>query len=225
MPIIKNHKPEWLKYWEWYDSTQGVFQIIVWSNIFHWRKYRGLSQQELAKRAKITQSIVSELEDGDYNPSLELLSKVASALNIDPELLTKKRITRKMIEALDYIIQKIKDVDILKAMKLIFLIDYESKKETGEKMTGIDYFRWNRWPFNKDIYQLDDVFVKKWNFYKADWFKKYLLLKKEDEMFIDHIIKKYGHLPASKLMELTYKTEPMKGCTIWWTEKMGKVIL
>jgi transcriptional regulator with XRE-family HTH domain len=88
----------------------------------------------LAKKAKLTQSIVSELENGDYNPSLEVLQKIAVALDIDYELLTKRKITRKMIEAIDYMTSKIKDIDTLKAMKMLFLIDYESRQKNKEKM-------------------------------------------------------------------------------------------
>lgn len=93
-----------------------------------------MSQQELAEKAKLTQSIISELENGDYNPSLEVLQKIAIALDIDYELLTKRKITRKMIEAVDYIASKIKDLDTLKAMKMIFLIDYESSQKNKEKL-------------------------------------------------------------------------------------------
>lgn len=88
----------------------------------------------MAEKAKLTQSIISELENGDYNPSLEVLQKIAIALDIDYELLTKRKITRKMIEAVDYIASKIKDLDTLKAMKMIFLIDYESSQKNKEKL-------------------------------------------------------------------------------------------
>jgi hypothetical protein len=34
-----------------------------------------------------------------------------------------------MIEAIDYITQTLKDVDILKAMKLLYFIDFESQQK------------------------------------------------------------------------------------------------
>jgi transcriptional regulator with XRE-family HTH domain len=103
-----------------------------------------LSQQELAKKSELTQSIISELENGDYNPSLEVLSKIATAFGITPDIITKRIIFWKMIETVDYILQKTKNVDILKAMKLLFLIDYETFKNDGQKLVDLEYWRWHR---------------------------------------------------------------------------------
>jgi len=45
------------------------------------RKKRGLTQIELAKRAKITQPYIVDLERGDkLNPSLDVLRRLAKAL-------------------------------------------------------------------------------------------------------------------------------------------------
>lgn len=185
-----------------------------------------MSQQELAKKAKITQGIVSELENGDYNPSLEILQRIAIALDIDYELLNKKNITWKMIEAIDYITGKIKNIDTLKAMKLLFLIDYESRQKTKEKLIWLDYRRWNRGPFNREIYDAEMLFAKgKNNIYKSMQFKTYLVLEKDEKKFIDLIIEKFWHMSATNLMEYTYKLEPMQGCTLGWNEKMWEKIL
>lgn len=185
-----------------------------------------MSQQELAEKAKITQSIVSELENWDYNPSLEVIQKIATALAIDYELLNKKDITWKMIEAIDYITSKVKDIDTLKAMKLIFLIDYESQQKNKEKLIWLDYWRWNRWPFNREIYNAEMLFAKGERLiYKPIQFKTYLTLEKSDKRFIDLIIEKFGHMSATNLMEYTYKLEPMQWCTIWWNERMWEKIL
>ncbi|MFA7717291.1 MAG: helix-turn-helix domain-containing protein [Candidatus Absconditabacterales bacterium] len=224
MPIITDYQPKWAKYLK-DDRGQQMLQLIVGGNVFHRRKYKGLSQQELAKKAKLTQSIVSELENGDYNPSLEVLQKIAVALDIDYELLTKRKITRKMIEAIDYMTSKIKDIDTLKAMKMLFLIDYESRQKNKEKMIGREYRRRSRGPFNREIYDAESLFAKgKHLVYKPIEFKTYLTLEKDDKRFIDLIIEKFGHMSATNLMEYTYKLEPMKGCTVGGNERMGEKI-
>jgi len=41
-----------------------------------------LSQEELAKRAKTTQAVISRLENMSVNPTVGLLQKVASGLNL-----------------------------------------------------------------------------------------------------------------------------------------------
>ena len=44
------------------------------------RKRAGLTQAEVAKRAGLSQPAVARLEDPDYNPTLDMLERVATAL-------------------------------------------------------------------------------------------------------------------------------------------------
>ena len=50
--------------------------------IYELREQAGLSQKELAERVETTQSVISRLEDADYDGhSLSMLSRIAKALN------------------------------------------------------------------------------------------------------------------------------------------------
>jgi ribosome-binding protein aMBF1 (putative translation factor) len=50
--------------------------------IFEVRQQAGLSQKELAERVQTTQSVISRLEDADYEGhSLSMLNRIATALN------------------------------------------------------------------------------------------------------------------------------------------------
>src|SRR5208337_709366 len=50
--------------------------------IYELREQAGLSQKELADRVKTTQSVISRLEDADYEGhSLSMLNRIAKALN------------------------------------------------------------------------------------------------------------------------------------------------
>lgn len=61
-----------------YDDLKVLYDIK--REIIRLRIEQGLSQKELAEKINTKQSAISRLESGDYNPSLEFLSKVASAL-------------------------------------------------------------------------------------------------------------------------------------------------
>lgn len=213
MPILTT-TPEWTKYLSDDDFSRTIRnQLIVWSNIFHWRKYRWLSQEELAKKAKITQAIVSELEGWDYNPSMELLAKISNALQIKIELLTKEKFNRRFFEALDYFVSRLKDVDVLKLMKLIYFADLNSQQDLWYKLTWLDYYRRYAWPFNSDIYIINDYFDKKGKIFENKQnLAKRIALTKEDEKFLEKIVKKYWNMSSTEIRDLSYQTEPMKGC-------------
>lgn len=61
-----------------YDGLKVFYDIK--REIIRLRIEQGLSQKELADRINTKQSAISRLESGNYNPSLEFLTKVASAL-------------------------------------------------------------------------------------------------------------------------------------------------
>lgn len=57
-------------------------------------KYRlnnNLTQKDVADKLNISQAMVSKIESGDYNPTLDFLFKVAKKLNIDFNLTFKDR--------------------------------------------------------------------------------------------------------------------------------------
>ena len=48
-----------------------------------WREYRGLTQAQLAERADITQGAVAQIESGKRRGSVDLLRKLAAALEVE----------------------------------------------------------------------------------------------------------------------------------------------
>lgn len=55
--------------------------------IRHFRHEAGLSQDELADRMDVSSSYISMLESGKRYPSIEMLIRIALALNIKPGLM------------------------------------------------------------------------------------------------------------------------------------------
>lgn len=71
------------------------------SMIYELRREAGLSQKDLAERIGTTQSVISRLEDSDYNGhSLAMLERIAKALN--------KRVTISMVPMQSLPIKKTK---------------------------------------------------------------------------------------------------------------------
>lgn len=59
------------------DSRKDVAALYVRS-----RKEKGLTQAELARRAGIPRTNITRFESGDYNPSLEMMVRIAAALGM-----------------------------------------------------------------------------------------------------------------------------------------------
>jgi transcriptional regulator with XRE-family HTH domain len=63
---------------------------IIGTNVRRLRKERGLSQEELAGEAGIAMRHLGRIERGEGNPTVEVLGKLASVLEVHPsELLVE----------------------------------------------------------------------------------------------------------------------------------------
>ncbi|EKD32927.1 MAG: transcriptional regulator, XRE family [uncultured bacterium] len=67
-----------------YDDLGPEFELIA--AIIEKRLQKGLTQAELARKIGTKQSAIARLESGNYNPTVELLKKVAKALNARLEI-------------------------------------------------------------------------------------------------------------------------------------------
>ena len=63
-----------------YDALEPEFQII--RAMLDGRAANNLTQKELSEVTGITQSDISKLENGNANPSLNTLKRIAAAMNM-----------------------------------------------------------------------------------------------------------------------------------------------
>lgn len=64
-------------------SKEADDRIRLAVEVYNQREKLGLSQQKLAKLAGTTQKVISNIENGDYNPGLSLLQRIGESLNFD----------------------------------------------------------------------------------------------------------------------------------------------
>lgn len=64
-------------------DKQVVFRKELIDKFVECRKKRGWTQQELSKRSGITRSNITRFESGRYNPTLEMLVRIATALEAE----------------------------------------------------------------------------------------------------------------------------------------------
>lgn len=53
------------------------------STVKIWREYRKLTQEQLAKKSKVSRAMIAAMESGRKNGGLGTLKKLAGALNVD----------------------------------------------------------------------------------------------------------------------------------------------
>ncbi len=63
-----------------YDALEPEFAII--QALISARKLSGITQKELSDRTGIAQSDISKIENGNGNPSLKTMKRLASAMNM-----------------------------------------------------------------------------------------------------------------------------------------------
>lgn len=59
-------------------SMRGIFQ----TNLKYYRKKKNLTQEELAVKASVHRTYISEMESGKCCPSLEIVGRIADAFHL-----------------------------------------------------------------------------------------------------------------------------------------------
>jgi XRE family transcriptional regulator, regulator of sulfur utilization len=91
------------------DRTSGYLA----ANVRSLREQRGLTQQQMAKVAAVPRATWSNLESGDANPTLQVLTKVAAALQVRlEELLSPPRTAARHVPARELFARRRGEVQI-----------------------------------------------------------------------------------------------------------------
>lgn len=67
-----------------YKALEPQYKLI--SEVIKLRIEHNLTQKELAKKIGTTQTIISRMENGDYNPSYNFLQRLAAGLGKELEI-------------------------------------------------------------------------------------------------------------------------------------------
>lgn len=65
--------------------------VDIATTLINYRINNNLTQKELSQKLGCTQAMVSKLESGEYNPSVEQLWKIASALGLEFKIIFKEK--------------------------------------------------------------------------------------------------------------------------------------
>ena len=107
---------------------------MIGRNIYEFRLKRGLTLSELAERAGISKSYLSNIERNlNQNPSIQVMKKIALVLNVDLRTLLENDITEKE--------QLTRDQDVLELLNEIKESGIK-KEQIKEYRTLIEFIKW-----------------------------------------------------------------------------------
>jgi transcriptional regulator with XRE-family HTH domain len=77
---------------ESFERAQRRLRTTLGSNVRKLRLSLGMTQAELAERAESRRALISDVERGEANPTIDSLLRIATALRVEPaELLDRSR--------------------------------------------------------------------------------------------------------------------------------------
>ena len=96
--------------------------VDIACKIFNFRLDNNMTQKDLANKLEITQAMVSKLESGEYNPSIEFLFKISKKLGWRFELTFEEKYTDIIIQYnIENEWQTLNEADVKNSEKLEFL--------------------------------------------------------------------------------------------------------
>lgn len=74
-------------------------------NLARIRSERGLTQSQLAEAIGANQATISKIESGRGNPTLDLINRIAAALDVHPSaLFSRDALEQRALDALDHLV-------------------------------------------------------------------------------------------------------------------------
>ncbi len=131
---------------------------------------------------------------------------------------------KKTKELLHYILEERRGATITEIIKICYLIDLVAKKNIGNQITGLKYYRYSFGPFDKKIYpcleeMVSDKIIEQNIKYKTggelviyttkEKFPGPHEINTEEMAIIDTLLETLADFGPKALTEMTYNTSPM----------------
>lgn len=206
-----------------YDRQEKTKREMI-ERLVAYQKAIGMTQKELAEKIGVSRPNISRMEKGDYNPTIDMLVKVADGLGLDVDV---RFVDRK--EKGDSMYSKYGATDI--ANFLVYLMSDSCSDLTNMKLNKLLYFAqghylqlyskslfydsieaWTHGPVIKSVYS-------RYKKYSGNPIKEYDETKIEriedkDKSFLVDLASRYGKYSAAALRNMTHKpNSPWDGVT------------
>lgn len=120
------------------DYKSDTYKNIA-KNITRLRKEKDISCEDIAEDAEVTRQYIAQIEKGERNVSLEILSKIAWSLGVNVEFLIKKNPFKPSNIYIDKLISELKELDPIRQKEICATIieqlwlEYEEQEREKRK--------------------------------------------------------------------------------------------
>jgi len=199
---------------------------ILGQNIEQMRKDRSLTQSQMASELGISRPTYINIENGERDPSVSELEKVAAIFGVSAgELLSSPRNNRKFEQMYFYLLRKFKHgVPKTKLAKLLYLADFSNFYHNLESMSGVPYVRREYGPVADIFFELtENLFdTGKINIEPLDGGALMIyptskdisdnLLDNEEKLLMDKIFEAWKNKRTQTIVNFTHEQKPWKAC-------------
>lgn len=115
------------------DTYENIKENIA-KNIIRLRKEKGISCEDIAEDAEVSRQYIAQIEKGERNVSLEVLSKIAWSLGVNVEFLIKKNPFKPSNIYIDKLVFELKELEPARQKEICATIieklwhEYEEKE-------------------------------------------------------------------------------------------------
>lgn len=117
------------------DTYENIKDNIA-KNITYLRKEKHLSCENIAEDAGVSRQYIAQIENGERNVSLEILSKIAWSLGVSVEFLIKKNPFKPCNIYIDKLVAELKELEPKRQKEICATIIENLWIEYGEKENG-----------------------------------------------------------------------------------------
>lgn len=107
---------------------KNYLKQIISKNLLYYRQKRGLSQEQLAEMADISQSFYAKIESGSRLMGIEVLYRLAQSLNISVDTLLGMNALDANIENIVVALQSKTDSEVEAAVRILLVVLEEMEK-------------------------------------------------------------------------------------------------
>lgn len=135
-----------IDYSDYVSNTYENIKTYIAKNIARLRTEKGLTCEDIAEKVGVSRQYISQLENGEKNVSLEILSKIASSFGVNIEFIIREKPFASSNIYIDKLVSEIRELDLHRQKELCAKIIEELWIEYSKRGWLMRYHKYKHKP-------------------------------------------------------------------------------